>query len=345
MMNPTPVEHARLLFVSRVSDNAQEIAGAIRQIDLRAAEEPEAGAVRRRQIETLATLVAAALDLLTETADAFDECDDEPAMAIGDVAAIARMTLREKQALLARIESESDAWAIVDRCDRAARAVAKAMFALEQALASTYGFAPRIEIVDECARGVRVRAAYAKFRTAVRQIADRAASMPLRVRAAATALAILTGRDEYDLMRVSDRRLLRSLQQRARAWLADDTAPAGEGEHIWQEMLAVSSLLMQINGRAELVAHDEAMLRTLCTSMRNGASIERVWPDVLTLRGLDATLDRMLDDPRAVEPSAWRECLCHLHALRSGADAGSSLAGLQAAAPARPNGNSPHPTR
>jgi hypothetical protein len=308
---------------------AGEIAAEVSALDVGAAE--EAGADEMRMIVTAraTALVGEAVTLLSAAIETFDD-ESGAAQPISDVAAIARMTLREKEKLLLRLDPESDSWEIVDRCDRALRAVSKAVVALEQALATACGFEPGIEIVDECTRGLRVRTIYAKFRVAVLQIAERDGAIAARIRAAATALAILTGRDEYPLIRVSDRRQLRTLQQRVRRWLADGVADEGDGAHLWQELLAVSSLLLQINRRAELIAHDERVLFDLCGAMRfRGASLESVWPQILSLRGLDLRLDRMLDSPRNHDSAAWAEEICRLAAERRPADS-DALAGAHA---------------
>ncbi len=316
-MNSLSVSRRQCELARQLAGRAQEIAADVREIDLGAAE--EARADERRMIVTARTtaLVGEALTLLSVTLEAFDD-ESGAAQQISDVAAIARMTLREKEQLLLRVTPESDAWELVDRCDRALRAICKALLAVEHALADACGFEPRIEIVDECTRGLRVRTIYAKFRLAVLHIAERHDSIASRIRTAATALAILTGREEYPLIRVSDRRQLRTLQQRVRAWLSDETASESDGTHLLQELYAVSSLLLQINSRAELVAHDDRVLRDLCAALRfRGSPIESVWLEIVSLRGLDLRLDRMLESPRDQDPGAWAEEICRLAAGRT----------------------------
>ncbi|HEX7807821.1 MAG TPA: hypothetical protein VF608_03835, partial [Thermoanaerobaculia bacterium] len=115
------------------------------------------------------------------------------------------------------------------------------------------------------------------------------------------------------LIRISDRRQLRKLQQRARAWLASDPQTESEGEHLWQELMAVTSLLMQINGRSELVEHDRRVLQEVCAELRfRNASPESLWPGLASLRGLDLSLDRLLDGRRTTEAQAWQEVVCRL---------------------------------
>jgi hypothetical protein len=262
-------------------------------------------------------LVGEAITLLSIAIDTFEE-ESGAAQQISDVAAIARMTLREKEQLLLRLDPESDSWEIVDRCDRALRSVSKAVVAVERTLADAYGFEPSIEIVDECTRGLRVRTVFAKFHLAVVHIDERHSAVAARIRAGATALAILTGRDEYPLIRVSDRRQLRTLQQRVRAWLSENAADESGGAHLWQELLAVSSLLLQINGRAELIEHDDRVLKELCAGLRfRGATVESVWAQILSLRGLDLRFDRMLESPRDHERGAWAEEICRLASERA----------------------------
>jgi hypothetical protein len=318
------------------ADRAQDLVTRVRNIDVRVAEDARNGELRREMSARLEMLAGEAAALLTSAMDAFDgDGDEDPcaerndARPVSDVAALARITLREKQQLLQRVDAACDAWEIVDRCDRAQRAIARAMVALDHALADVCGFPPGIEIVDECARGLRVRTAYAKFRSAVLGIEQRHGTATARIRAAATAMAILTGRDEYELMRVSDRRQLRTLQERAHAWLSSRDGAPQEGEHLWQELLTVTSLLLQINARAELIAHDQAALREL-TALPCESS-DSVWRRLLTLRGLDVALDRVLDNPRDFTTADWRADVERLAADRAAGLAGTALESQTAA--------------
>ena len=257
-MRGMPVALGRTVQMSNL--NAERLIEAARRIArevpyeavTRAEDDPRAGGAEL--LSMTRALLDAATRLLDEAQATYENTD---AQEVADVAAMASGALDAKRQMVGSLDERADVWEVIDRCDRSLRAIFRATTGFENALCDWTNTPPQLALDDELEKGLRVRSAYSKFRSAVRE-AILAADKPLahRLRSAGTALAILTGRTEYASMRVGDRILVRKLQRRIIGWLVAADSTVADGEHLASELLAVGELLMAINSRAELVEYD-----------------------------------------------------------------------------------------
>ena len=114
------------------------------------------------------------------------------------------------------------------------------------------------------------------------------------------------GDDVYEHLRVTDRQLLRRLQEKVIQRLrvdpsSDGRAATREGERVWQDIATAAELLMQVNRRAELREHDAATLRRLTEELRPLSPRARVTPELRarlsSLMGADPAIDGLLLAP------------------------------------------------
>jgi hypothetical protein len=138
-----------------------------------------------------------------------------------------------------------------------------------------------------------VRRLYAIFRRGLRRSeGEDAPAVLMTLRYAASALATLISSPHYGQARVSDRALLRRLQERLLAWARSDQR-ADRGLELLDDVWTSADLLRGINRRQELRAHDDALIQELCVGPESDAQtwLARVRP----LFGLDDQLDTLLD--------------------------------------------------
>lgn len=138
-----------------------------------------------------------------------------------------------------------------------------------------------------------VRRLYAVFRRGLRRAESEDAQVVLMtLRYAAGALATLISSPHYGHARVSDRALLRRLQERLLAWARGDKR-TDRGLELLDDVWTSADLLRGINRRQELRAHDRALIEELCVDFAADAQawLARVRP----LFGLDDQLDALID--------------------------------------------------
>jgi hypothetical protein len=279
MSEPTSLLDRRTAPVTALADSAFRIVQEARRVDIRRAEDDASGQARMELVVALRASLDQAANLLGDVERAYSNgAPNEgeattPEQQLADLAAMAATSIESKRRLLRPIEPGTEHWDAIDRCDRALRAIERSLTAVEQALAEYAGIPPRIVVEDELQKGILLRRLYAKFHDAIHEsVTATDKVLAQRIRSAGTALAMLTGRAEYPLMRVSDRILVRKLQRRVIEWSSAGGADAGAGAHLLSELLSVSELLMEINRRAELVEYDHNQQAHGPTQQTNGSA-------------------------------------------------------------------------
>ncbi|MBX3261290.1 MAG: hypothetical protein KIS83_21470 [Rubrivivax sp.] len=235
--------------------------------------------------------------------------------AVGDIAFLAHLELRQRAARLEHVTWCRSAIAIVGECDSALRRVRKALTSIDVAFAragigeATFDFASELEV------SLRVRRACAKLRGRVLAAAEPSEeTLYVRLRSAGTAIAMLVGWEVYPSLRVRDRLQLRELQRRILDWLRQDKDPTA-GLRLWQDLVTFIRMLSQVNRRQELVEHDTRTVLELADRL---ATVEResLSDDALdllaSLEGLDDEVDQLLASRSRSLRDAWREPIARL---------------------------------
>jgi hypothetical protein len=138
-----------------------------------------------------------------------------------------------------------------------------------------------------------VRRLYAVFRRGLRRAeSEDAQAVLMTLRYAAGALANLMSSPHYRHARVSDRALLRRLQERVLAWARSDKC-TDRGLELLEDVWTSADLLRGINRRQELRAHDGALIEELCCG--SGGDAQAWLARVRPLFGLDDQLDALID--------------------------------------------------
>jgi hypothetical protein len=224
--------------------------------------------------------------------------------AVEDVAFLVQLELRQREQRVRLLGEGSSVLTIVAECDGALRRIRKGLGAIDIAIARAELGSPALDFSSELQDSLRVREAYAKFRS--RLLGEAGNEIYPRMRAAGTQIAMLVGWSAYPLLRVRDRLQLRELQQRILTWLRPENRGHGTaGERIWQDVVAFVEMLVQVNRRQELVEHDSVVVTAVLERFREGEPPrDGDWPAPLrSLVGLDDELDRLIaSGPPAAEP-------------------------------------------
>lgn len=208
---------------------------------------------------------------------------------------------------------------LLSLCFRGRRKIIKITTAMENTLAHETGIEARLDFVTELQSALKIRYAYAKMRHAVLGSSEPKDSETLRARlvTACTAIANLRGRDAYWCMRYHDRIQLRHLQERLVEWSrpSREVEPE-EGLHLWQDIVAFTRLLDEVNRRAELQEHDRKVVEKVRGWLESSSSSpdripEDFHPDLISLYGCDEEIELLLEE-RCFRTKAWRRPLDRL---------------------------------
>jgi hypothetical protein len=228
--------------------------------------------------------------------------------AVGDIAFLAQLELRQRAERLERVTAAKSSTAIVSECDSALRRIRKVLTSIDVALARAGLVPPTLDFESELQESLRVRRAYAKLRARVFAAGDPTpASLHVRLRGAGTAIAMLVGWEVYPSLRVRDRLQLRDLQRRILDWLRDERDTTC-GMQLWQDLVAFIGMLSQINRRQELLAHDAAVVQLGLSRLdASGGTLQEDDVRALAaLEGLDEEVDALLASPQRTAAEAWR---------------------------------------
>lgn len=234
---------------------------------------------------------------------------------IVDVIVLGRIELESRRAALERLPAGGDAWSLIDVCAGVRRRILKVMSALAHAICSYHGIADCTAWhQSELEISLAIRREYTRFRRAIAPIPEPAPEdARRRVREAGILLAKLIGKDIYHYLRTSDRRQLRSIQERILEWLRARDPPQRQGVRIWQDFAALAGVLVQVNHRTELREHDLAVASEVWRTVSVGDPDAPIGADALaslvSLFGRDDELDAMLDAKPETPRWTFREPL------------------------------------
>ncbi len=253
---------------------------------------------------------------------------------VADLAFVARLELRRQRRKLGGVDADDDPWEHIAVYAGVRRNILKSTAALETAICEYEGIADRHRwYADSVRRALRIRHAYASFRDSLHlDQSPTHTDVHRRIRGAGIAIARLIGRDGYEDYKIRDRRMLRDLQRRMLKWLRGYSKDEPSEFHIrsgirlWQDVVGLANLLMQVSNRPELCDHDAAAIGDLFEVLFGGfAPATRITPAQLdrlrTLRGLDSELDECVQLGEDCPMETWRQVLSrvrdHLRQKRS----------------------------
>jgi len=235
----------------RLQEHAARVAELIRQLAEAQITVPEDSTILSFDHPS----VTDAIRLVGETVVLLGEMDSDSGDRFTDLAFLARIELDAAREDLQDVAGRKKTWQALGQAASSMSRAEKALAALEREIyAAMEKEAPRRPGV--LAESLEIRSHYARFRDWLLQHdQDSAASVVARLAEAGDQLRRLRKLDVYPLMRIEDRREVRSLLERIEAATdrgeSDDAARA-----LWQDLGAVAQLLLQINHRHELVDHD-----------------------------------------------------------------------------------------
>jgi hypothetical protein len=224
--------------------------------------------------------------------------------ALEEVTFIAQLELRQRAERLERVTLDCEAATLLGECDSALRRLRKSLNAVGLTIARVLGVAPLADYTSELEGSLAVRRALAGFRVRVTKGGE-PSSNKLRERFSyiSNQIEILVNWDIYSGMRVRDRLLLRSLQQRLLAWLNTMNSSPETGLRLWQDVAACVEMFALVSRRQELVEHDAALLAQSVAALETQpqdapAPVDAdFWRTLRALEGLDLELDLLLKRP------------------------------------------------
>ena len=220
--------------------------------------------------------------------------------AVEEMAFMAQIELGQRAERLERSGLAWEAAALLGECDSSLRRLRKSLNAVGLTLARLLGVPPLSEYRSELESSLVIRRGLKSFRVRVNKGGEPAPhQLKERFRYIANQIEILVSWDIYSGMRVRDRLLLRSLQQRLLAWLQMTHASPEAGMRLWQDIAGCVEMFTLVNRRQELVEHDTALLTQCVDALKALQPQDAVDPSLVrqlrAAEGLDPALDALLD--------------------------------------------------
>jgi hypothetical protein len=222
--------------------------------------------------------------------------------ALDEVAFMAQLELRQRTERLERVTLDCEAATLLGECDSALRRLRKSLNAVGLTIARVLEVPPLSDYTSELESSLAVRRGLSGFRTRVTKGGEPTPNK-LRERFSyiSNQIEILVNWDIYSGLRVSDRLLLRGLQDRLLAWLNTRNASPEAGMRLWQDVAACVEMFALVSRRQELVEHDTALLSqcvaALGTQPMDAPVDATFWQTLRAIEGLDLELDALLKRP------------------------------------------------
>lgn len=231
-----------------------------------------------------------------------------PSDGLADAVVLARMGLRSRQRALRELTAGAARWERLAAADSALRTIQKSLSAVDRALSATERVPPSLSFYERAVdRSLAVRRRYVHLhQLIVRGGPPAPADLRLRLRLSGNAIAHVLGLDLAVHLRTGDRALLMMSHARVRDWLAqrDETpAHAAAGMRLWQDLVNVATMFLDVSKREELVQHDARLVRE---ALRDLPDPDAPWEEAARAAFLDrlrpacgrsAALDALLADP------------------------------------------------
>jgi hypothetical protein len=274
----------------------------------------------RRVFDALKATIELLEDIERSLADdeeepALDEITPATAAEIADLAWLSRGEIVAHVESLTGSKERNRTWQIVSEADTGLERAERALVAVEAAILEHEGLPPTDRFRYRLEESLEIRRLYTALRRTF-LVADspQGAGLLEELWMVGTQIEAIRRRRAYGLIRVDDRRQLHLLQRRIEAAL-EQSDPTGEGERraLWQDLEAFSHLLMAINNREDLRAHDlELVIRARKDLDREDADAGAVYHRLASMLGRDPMLDRILVDPRNYSANDGRELVGRL---------------------------------
>lgn len=247
------------------------------------------------------------------------------AQEISDLAFVTRSEVRHSLAALEVAIGSQDPPRIVVRCDDAVQRLRRGMIPLENAIGEYEGVAPPTRVWWDLEISLRIRSRYAGLRhRVVTAPPPTQGDLRTRIEQVTRELAQVRSAEIYRFMRIDDRIQMRALYRRMVLWLeregGDDLV---EGQRLWQELVSFVELLVGINNRQELQAHDQRVIARACQELleaepRPSRVPESLIEELENVVGRDDQLDRLILEGGSSGPTEWEGTLLRLREALAG---------------------------
>ncbi len=231
--------------------------------------------------------------------DEAQETTGEPE-TMADLCFVGRFELQQAAAKLHESLDDIERNELVGRCARCRGSIVNVASVIDRAVARIEGWMRVVDTVPELEESLAVRAAYAALRDELDSVDMKDGEPNIEaLTKARTALQKLIDPRIANLLRVADRDNVIRLYGRVERWIEGGGQDLTVGKRLWEEVTFVAEMLLQVNNRQELLAHDATTARRLAHKLESSegglAWVDRnFFADLYLLKGRDAALDSAL---------------------------------------------------
>lgn len=191
------------------------------------------------------------------------------AQEVSNIAFAVRAQLVESHLALRGAIANGNIWTIASEADTGLRRAGKGLITLEHTIREYEGLEPVERTWSPLEDSQEIRRLYGQFRRGILRPDPPADAEDLgqALRGALRRISALRNREIYSRMRICDRVPIRRLQQRIHDWTLLPAGPASheQGLQLWGDLTSFAELLVQINFREELRAHDHRVIQEWLT--------------------------------------------------------------------------------
>lgn len=217
-----------------------------------------------KQLDHLRETVLGLADVALEGVENFTRItegfDDDSVRDLRDV--ILGEIQVEAQRLLENKDRPEAIWSCGSTAAGVIARIVRASAALENLTCKLAGLPYELSVIADVEESVEMRQAYEKLSRSIPMDPPIDGNYEKPLRAGATAIASLSGKQIFSAVRPADRRAFSDIQNRIRRWLGS-RHESESGMHLWQDLVSMRTLLRGINFRAELIQHDLLLIPEL----------------------------------------------------------------------------------
>ncbi|MCG3174949.1 MAG: hypothetical protein GMKNLPBB_03252 [Myxococcota bacterium] len=226
------------------------------------------------------------------------------AVKLQEVADSAHMARMELSCLRSGIDlaggARSGHWNIIAKCAEARTKIQHLAMVLEGQVCMLGGMPTALHSLAQTGEALLVRGMYVNFRHGLLALGQpEPAAVEQHLRRASVLMARMSGNNNFTVLRIADKVMFVRMRERMIEWFSSAGKDPREGLRIWQDLLGMSELFMQINNRAELAAHDTRVVWELMQLFTRGAwqaprLPDAQWREAVSLLGLDREADDLI---------------------------------------------------
>jgi hypothetical protein len=286
-------------------DSLRNLAGSMQQLELFEFEERPIEELQGRLVPFVRRALRLSSQLLDRVIEHYRRIlnenttpDRDALLELCDLCLMARVQFSNVDH--AELTAETDTYAVIIACNRLRGNLIAAINAVDDTISKLEGWDPLNLPRTNLPAAIAARRAYARLKAELDELeATHGADLFPKLSAARDLIQNVLQPPMGKKLRMVDRAQLRRVAMEIHTWALSREPDQRIGNAHWENLLAVAELLMQINNRHELKAHDRSVIALWTERLATNEPVfvrtdSTFFAEIATLRGRDPELDRWI---------------------------------------------------